>query len=154
MTLTRWPLLTGWTEPVVVEDSVEIARPPEVVFDYCTDLEHETEWNPRTRSVEKLTEGPVRLGTRFRAEWVKGDPALVEYVTFDRPVAWTTTGRSRRLHSIGEGYLTPTPDGCRLDVRLVMRPRGLLSVTGPLLARVMHGREHHHLAAVKAALER
>lgn len=72
---------------VVVENAVEIARSPEEVFDYCTDMSREPEWNSRTRYVVKITQGPVGLGTRYRAEWIKGNPILVEYVRFERPTA-------------------------------------------------------------------
>jgi hypothetical protein len=43
----------------VIEDQVDIERPPEEVFDYCSDHTNEREWNIRTRRVEKLTDGPV-----------------------------------------------------------------------------------------------
>jgi hypothetical protein len=48
---------------VIVENAVDIRRSPEEVFDYCTDIMREPEWNPRTRRVQKLTEGPIGLGT-------------------------------------------------------------------------------------------
>jgi hypothetical protein len=75
----------GW---VTVENAVEIARSPEDAFDYLTDITNGAEWNPRTRRVEKLTPGPIGPGTRFGAEWIKGNPTIVEYVRFERPTAW------------------------------------------------------------------
>ena len=63
----------GW---VTVENAIEICRSPEDVFDYPTGITTEVEWNPRTRRVEKLTPGPIGLGTRFGAEWIKGNPAI------------------------------------------------------------------------------
>lgn len=68
-----------------------------------TDITKEVEWNPRTRRVEKLTPGPIGLGTRFGAEWIKGNPAIVEYVGFERPMTWASIARSRRLDAKGEG---------------------------------------------------
>jgi uncharacterized protein YndB with AHSA1/START domain len=138
---------------VVIEESVLVSRPVEEVFDYCTDLAHEPEWNLHTHYVQKLTEGPVGRGTRYKAEWTTGDPMIVEYVAVDRPRSWVSTGRSRRLRTIGEGHVVPTPEGARLDVRMVLRPRGLLSAITPVLGRAMHGREARNLAAIKAVLE-
>jgi len=63
---------TGTRGVTRVEDVVEIARSPEDVFDYCVALAHEPEWNPKARHVVKLTDGPVGLGTRFEAEFLKG----------------------------------------------------------------------------------
>jgi hypothetical protein len=55
-----------YVEAAVVENEAEIRRPSEEVFDYCTDLTREHEWNPKTRRVEKLTGGPIGAGTRFK----------------------------------------------------------------------------------------
>jgi uncharacterized protein YndB with AHSA1/START domain len=141
----------GW---VTVENTVEIARSPEDVFDYLTDITNEAQWNPRTRHVEKLTPGPVGLGTRFGAEWIKGNPTVVEYVRFERPTAWASIARSRRLDANGEGQISPTEHGSRVVIRTQLRPKGLLAVLMPLMRRTMHQREDRNLASVKAILER
>jgi hypothetical protein len=39
------------------------------VFDYCSDNRNELEWNPSAISIEKLTDGPVGLGTKYLARW-------------------------------------------------------------------------------------
>jgi hypothetical protein len=138
---------------VVVEHTLPIRRSARDVFDYCTDMSREPEWNPRTRYVQKLTDGPVGLGTRYRAAWMKGDPMVVEYVTFDRPTRWAAVGRSRRLDTRSEGRVAPTEDGVRLVIRMELLPRGLLAFLLPLLGRVMRRREQRNVAAIKAALE-
>jgi Polyketide cyclase / dehydrase and lipid transport len=132
---------------------VGIRRSASDVFDYCTDMAREPEWNPRTRSVEKLTEGPVGLGTRYRAEWMQGDPMVVEYVRFDRPSAWAGVGRSHRLTTKSEGRVSPTEDGVRLLIRMELLPRGLFMFLLPLIGPLMRRRETRNLAAIKAALE-
>ena len=138
---------------IVIEESVEVSRPVEEVFDYCTDIAHEPEWNPHNRHVEKLTSGPIREGTRYKAEWVRGDPMIVEYVEVDRPRSWVSTGRSRRLLTVGEGHVVPTENGSRLEIRMVLEPRGLMSAFTPTLRRLMRGREEENLAAIKSVLE-
>ena len=40
----------------VIRNSVVLRCPPEVVFDYLSDLRAELEWNPRCQVMEKLTE--------------------------------------------------------------------------------------------------
>jgi hypothetical protein len=85
----------GW---VTVENAIEICRSPEDVFDYPTGITTEVEWNPRTRRVEKLTPGPIGLGTRIGAEWIKGNPAIAAV----RPV---------RAPGLGGPSLVPAP-GC------------------------------------------
>jgi hypothetical protein len=59
---------------VVIEHAVDIQRSPDEVFDYCTDLRREPEWNPRTRWIQKLTDGPIGLGTAFKGSGSKATP--------------------------------------------------------------------------------
>jgi carbon monoxide dehydrogenase subunit G len=47
-----------------IEES--IAAPPEAVFADVVDPEAMTRWMPAVVSVEPLTEGPLRVGSRFR----------------------------------------------------------------------------------------
>jgi hypothetical protein len=140
----------GW---VTVENEVEIRRRPEDVFDYLTDISREVEWNPRTRRVEKLTSGPIGLGTRFGAEWIKGNPTVVEYVRFEPPSAWLSVARSRRLDVRGEGSVSPTDQGAHVTIRTQLRPKGVLVLLLPLMRRTMHKREERNLESVKAILE-
>jgi hypothetical protein len=138
---------------LVIEHAVDIQRSPDEVFDYCSDLRREPEWNPRTRWIQKLTEGPIGLGTRFRGEWIKGDPMTIEFVRFQRPTAWDSVGRSRRLVANSEGQVSQTPGGARLVIRMELQPRGALRLLRPALGPIMRRREHRNLRTIKAALE-
>jgi Polyketide cyclase / dehydrase and lipid transport len=140
----------GW---VTVENAIEICRSPEDVFDYLTDITKEAGWNPRTRRAEKLTPGPIGLGTRFGAEWIKSNPAIAGYVGFERPMTWASIARSRRLNATGEGRISPTEQGSRVIVRTKLQPKGLLGLLLPLMRRTMHEREDQNLDRVKAILE-
>ncbi|HTP28787.1 MAG TPA: SRPBCC family protein [Gaiellaceae bacterium] len=121
----------------LVENVIEIARSPEEVFDYWVDLERELEWNPKAKRVEKLTAGPIGLGTRFEGEYLKGDAMTIEYVRFERPVSWETVGRSPRLNVKGEGRLTTSERGTRLVMRMELSPKGALRPLAPILGRFM-----------------
>ena len=138
---------------VIVENAVEIARPPEDVFDYLTDITKEFEWNPRTRRAEKLTAGEIGAGTRFDAEWIKGNPTIVEYVAFERPSAWSSVARSRRLDVRAQGRISATEGGSRLVIRTELRPKGVLALLLPVKRRTMQAREDQNLERVKAILE-
>ena len=71
-----------------VENSIGIGAPAEAVFDYVTDVRREQEWNPQLREAEKLTPGPVGVGTRYRVRFGRGvGAAIIENTAFDRPAA-------------------------------------------------------------------
>src|SRR5215207_5506471 len=73
----------------VIENSVQINRPPEEVFDYLIDLRNELEWNPDVQSMEKITDGPIGIGTKFLAKWKQSQMIEVECIRFERPHRWT-----------------------------------------------------------------
>jgi hypothetical protein len=147
------PMNSQTRRVAVVENAIDIARSPRDVFDYCTDLTREPEWNPKAKRVEKVTDGPIGLGTRFEAEFLQGNPMMIELMRFDRPVAWESVGRSRRLDARGEGRVSATEEGARLVMRMELKPKGTLRLLLPVLARLMHKQEERNLAAIKEALE-
>jgi hypothetical protein len=140
-------------EAAVFENRVDVRSSPGEVFDYCTDLAREHEWNPKLRQAEKLTTGPIGIGTRFQAEFLKRDPMLIEYVGFDRPRTWESVGRSRRVEARTYGRVAAIESGARLTMRMELGPRGAPRFVLPLLARYMHRQQERNLASIKAVLE-
>ena len=67
---------------------MRIERPREVVFDVVSDPRSELDWNPKVRVMEKLTEGKIGRGSRFRAKWAKSPVVELEILRFDRPEGW------------------------------------------------------------------
>ena len=106
----------------VIRNSTVIRCTPEQAFDYLTDLRNELEWNPTVESVEKLTDGPVGVGTRFRAKWKGGPPVEVETVRYDRPYAWENHNGGP-IAVVFTARLEPVTEGTRLSVDFDARPR-------------------------------
>jgi uncharacterized protein YndB with AHSA1/START domain len=71
------------------EQDLVIRRPPEEVFDYVTDPAKLASWQTTKTSVEPLTDGPPRLGSRIRERTkppgAKEFEQIVEFTEFDRP---------------------------------------------------------------------
>jgi Polyketide cyclase / dehydrase and lipid transport len=137
-----------------VENSIGIAAPAETVFDYVTDVRREPQWNPQLREVEKLTPGPVGVGTRYRVRFGRGvGAAIIENTAFDRPRGWSAVSTSRRLDVRFRGQVTELSGGCQLAVRTELFPRGALYVISPVLRRLMRRSWDQDLAAIKAIIE-
>jgi hypothetical protein len=79
----------------VIETAIDIARPADVVFGYCSDHTNEIEWNPAMRRVAKTTDGPVGAGTRYEMEFRPGRPIVAECVRFDPPACWAVAAGHR-----------------------------------------------------------
>ena len=117
-----------------IDNSIGIAAPAEKVFDYVTDVRREPEWNPQLREPEKLTPGPVGVGTRYRVRFGRGvGTAVIENTGFDRPRNWSAVSIARRLTVRFRRQVTPVPGGCQLAVHTELRPRGVLRVLSSVL---------------------
>ncbi len=137
----------------VVENAIEIEAGPEAVFDYCTDVLREREWNPKLLEVEKLTAGPIGLGTRFRIRLDGVGWSTTENIAFQRPSFWAATSASKPLDVRIEFEVKPTGRGSRLSVRTLLLPHGLLRLAQPILRQYMRRQWEHHLRRIKAKLE-
>src|SRR5438128_265408 len=79
-----------------IDGEIFIARPPEVVFACVGDQRNEPNYNPRMVRAEKLTAGPVGVGTRFAATMTAGRrraDMVIEVTEYDRP---NRSARGRR----------------------------------------------------------
>lgn len=133
-------------------NSAVIAASRERVFDYVAERENEREWNPECKSVEKIGEGPIEVGSRWRAQW-KGSPVMeVETTEYDRPNHMTN-------HSAGALEVTvtytcgPVDDGTRLDVAFYAQPHGAMRLMFPLFERRFRKLSTENVRRIKAALE-
>jgi carbon monoxide dehydrogenase subunit G len=124
-----------------IEQTFNVARPPEAVFDYLTDPSKVAEWQTAKTSVEQLTDGPPALGTRVRERTKppggKEFEQVVEFTEFDRP-------RLVHTHIVEGPYPVDAtwsfePDGAGTRVRFVAEGQltGAMRLLGPLAARMI-----------------
>lgn len=136
-----------------ITNSVVIKCSPEEAFDYLSDHRAELEWNPKCQSMEKLTEGPVGLGTRYRAKWRSSPYVELETVAFDRPHSWT-------MHNGGPievtftGRLTPVANGTRLDASFEPTPHGWFRLVFPIFQFATRRQERANMLYLRDSLER
>jgi Polyketide cyclase / dehydrase and lipid transport len=130
-----------------------IRRPPQDVFDYCSDLRSELQWNPKVKYVEKLTDGPVRVGTCYRARWANSGPTAVEVVQFDRPRHWETKTTARGMSIRFQGTVTDAAPGAHYTAQLELRPRRLARLVAPLALLAMRRQDQQNMRRIREALE-
>jgi len=130
-----------------------IRRPPEDVFDFCSDLRSELQWNPKVKYVEKLTDGPVGVGTRYRAQWSNSGPTAVEVVQFDRPRMWETTATARGMSIRFQGTVADAAPGARYTAYLELQPKRLARLVAPLALLAMRRQDQKNMHRIREALE-
>src|SRR6476619_4415636 len=101
--------------------TIEIACPPERVFDTLADMRNETGWNSGVSVAELRSEEPVGGGSRFHVVNNK-TPYEVTIETYERPslLVFEATGKP----DVTITYkLTPTAAGTELSGEIVFRPK-------------------------------
>jgi len=138
----------------VISNSVAIRCTPEEAFDYLSDHRNELEWNPGIESIDKLTDSPVGLGTKYVAKWKSAPKAVeVETIAYDWPHGWS-------VHNTGSVEVTvtvrlqPTATGTRLSSDFEAQPHGFFRLIFPLFLIKIRKEEAANMTHLKAALER
>jgi hypothetical protein len=136
--------------------AVTIDAPVGQVFDLVADERNEPRYNPRIVRAEKVTEGPVGVGSRFVAA-PKGMGArgemTVEVLELDRPHRLRTRVRSSYLRVEGTVTFAPIGGGTRLGWDWDMRLVGATRVLSPVLAVVGPRWERRNWVGLKGYLE-
>ncbi|MDQ1624796.1 MAG: hypothetical protein QOJ49_294 [Actinomycetota bacterium] len=137
----------------VIRNFVVLRCPPEVVFDYLSDHRAELDWNPKCEVMEKLTDGPVGLGTKYRAKWKSSPYVELVTVAFDRPHSWT-------MHNGGPIEVTftcrlePVAEGTRLLAAFTPTPNGWFRLIFPIFLLVIRREERANMGYLRDAVER
>ncbi|MEO7147529.1 MAG: SRPBCC family protein [Terrimesophilobacter sp.] len=137
----------------MIRNSVVIRCSAEEAFDYLSDHRAELEWNPKCEVMEKLTDGPVGLGTRYRAKWTSSPQVELETVAYDRPFSWT-------MHNGGPVEVTltcrlePVPEGTRLHADFEPRPHGWFRLVFPIFLLMIRREERDNMGLIRDAVQR
>ncbi len=142
---------------IVQESRLPVARPPDEVFAFVSDMTNAPRWQGGLREVRRLTPGPLRIGTehefvrRFagrevasRNRFVAFDPG--RFVAFAFPQGSLT----------GRGSYQVQPDehgGSLLTSRVEFHVTGVMRLAQPILARVLRRDVRRDDQALKALLE-
>lgn len=118
-----------------MEGEIVIARPVVDVFDFVAD--ERNRYDPRVRRAEKLTAGPIGIGTQFRSESTSmGRPVemVVEITAYDRPYRLGSSTHLSPMDIHSTLTFKPVAEGTRMRWSSDLEPRGLLRLAGPLVA--------------------
>jgi carbon monoxide dehydrogenase subunit G len=132
---------------------LEIARPPEDVFDAWADLRQDMRWHPQAVRVEQTSPGPLGRGSTFAAEYKGMGPMELEVTEYERPRAVARHGRAKSFDFASRVLLAPTDPGTRLAFEGEVAFRGPFRLLAPLMGPMMRKQANATLTAFKRALE-
>jgi carbon monoxide dehydrogenase subunit G len=98
--------------PVRSRREIDVAAPPDVVWEVLTDFDRWQEWNPEVKSMS--FEGPLAPGAMFR--WKAGPGTIVSTVEeVDRPRYIRWRGRTLSISAIHEWRFEGRHDGTHVE---------------------------------------
>lgn len=125
------------------------------MFGYLADVEHTPEWNWAIASSQKLTAGPVEVGTRFRLERTAPQRAMeeLEVTVLRLDERLEVAGRLGPFDARLSYDLRDVPRGTRLVNSVELKPTTSLGFLGGLVGGRIRGAVAENLAALKGILE-
>ena len=121
-----------------IATSVEIARNPEDVFAYITDVPRHTEWQEGLVSATLETEGPVGVGSRVmhRRKLGFGTVSTTSEITaFSPPEVLGFKGLDGPIRAEGSQRVERVGGGSRVSFAMEMRGHGLGTLMLPMARR-------------------
>lgn len=129
---------------------------PERVFAVMSDPARAPEVVKGVKQMEKLTDGPVGTGTRFReTRVVNGKEAQAELtVTAHEPPRYYAVSTEQSGITVTYTYtLAPENGGTRVQLQASITGGGLKKVMLPVVASIMKREDGNHLENLKTAVE-
>jgi hypothetical protein len=140
-----------------ISGDILIKRQVEQVFDYVADQRNEPVYNPRMLHSEKITDGPVGVGTRFRVTAQSGwreIEMLIEVTEFQRPGRFGSRTTMSAADIDGGLTFEPVNGATRMNWARDLRPKGSLRLLAPLVTRLRRRQEQTIWTGLKDQLER
>jgi uncharacterized protein YndB with AHSA1/START domain len=141
---------------VRIDGDIVIGRPVDVVFDYVADQRNEPRYNPHMVRAEKITAGPVGLGTRFRsavASMGRTAEMLIEYTGYDRPRRLASTITMQQADFSYTLTFEPAGTGTRMRWSGQVRPKGAVRLLKPLILWMGRRQERRIWTSLKHRME-
>lgn len=141
-----------------VEVAVEIETSPEDAFDYYVVPENHLVWQEALLDVERLTDGAVGMGSRFRLRRRLGGrihEGVWEITEFEPPRKVGLTARTDQgmIDHRSKARFEPTDVGTRLILQVQPTPRGWVRLLTPLIRRAIRRELPEDLEQLRAVLE-
>lgn len=135
-------------------------RPPEMVWDFVTSEANDVNWRaPWVRSVERLSDGPLGIGSRYETVYRffgRLEPVIVEVTELDPPrrMAWRQVDSDTVASNVGSYDLEAVEGRTRFSVTGTFTSRGWRRlIDAPFAWYLRHGPVQRQHAQLAAALE-
>jgi uncharacterized protein YndB with AHSA1/START domain len=137
------------------EVTIHLNRPVDQVFAFLADTGKVSTWQSSLIKLEALTEGPLRLGSRFREIRRLGrrDSEIQGQVTAFEPNKRLETKTTTKPEVMVSYSFEPENGGTRLRYKFILLSSGMMRLLEPLIARSIKKESESDFETLKRILE-
>lgn len=139
-----------------IQGEILIERPVEEVFDFVADECNEPAYNREMLRAEKVSRGPIGIGSRFSATVRSGGRPVemdIEFTSYDRPRRLVSRTRMTSLDIAGTLTFEAVDGGTRMRWFWEVTPRGGMRLLGPVIGWRGRRQERRIWRELKKVLE-
>ena len=133
-----------------------IARSPKEVFDFITDSNNAPKVVSSVMNMVKLTEGPARVGTRYRETRSmngKEHHTELEVASYEPNQVYAMKNVTEGIETIYRYNFQPESNGTRVDLVCEVKAGGFKKLMLPLVVSILKKEDGDHLQRLKKAIE-
>ena len=101
------------------------------------DIRDERSWNPRIVKIEKVSEGPISAGTKFRGIYSGIGELTTELVVFERPRRFSFRSAGPRMRIERQFVVAPSHAGTTIDLKAELAPQSFFRLLMRLMAPII-----------------
>ena len=141
-----------------LHDSVTISKPLETVFSYTSDLSNSTHIMSNVTNIEKMTDGPIQVGTKFKeTREIRGRKAsaIIEIVEWDKPSSYAVKSESNGLKVVYRYFFEEHENGTKVTYTGDIYTSGIMMrLSKPIIRKILKKEDGDHLKQLKKVLEK
>ena len=141
---------------IKTQSSTLIARPPQEVFDFVSDLSSRPRWDREVVSAEWTSESPIRAGSTYEAATGflgRKIKIAVEITAWDPPTSWSYRSLSGPIQMEAMTTCEAEGNGTRVTETSQAQLSGFFKLAEGLLGKQLQKDRDKVLAALRVLLE-
>lgn len=138
-----------------VEHTAVMRHPQQLVFDTAADPFAQLKWDPGTmKSVERVSDGPLERGSRFRANFKGFGIVDYEFADFDPPRKFSHRAKVKAGEMRHTLTFEEVPEGTRVTQIGEMTPNLMGKLMAPMMRKMLEKRLQTVAAEVSDYLDK
>lgn len=138
-------------------DKLIIRRPLQEVFDFASNLANAPQIMDNIMKTEKLTEGPIGVGTKFKeTRGIRGREAdaIIEIIQFNPPESYSVRSEANGLIVTYHYSFKEVENGTEVEFQCIVKTSGIvMAVTKSLIVKILKQEDADHLKNLRRVLE-